>query len=71
ETGGIGSLMRPGANGEMLAPGASGADYAERIQALAGEGYDGLSASSHAHFRERLNWDAWARDLVAEMKARA
>ncbi|MEO0363378.1 MAG: glycosyltransferase family 4 protein [Pseudomonadota bacterium] len=71
ETGGIGSLMRPGANGEMLTPGASGADYAERIKALAGDGYDGLSASSHAHFRERLNWDAWARDLVAEMKARA
>lgn len=69
DTGGIGSLMAPGANGEMLPPGADGAAYAARIRALSGAGYAALSASSFAHYRTRLNWSAWARDVVAALRA--
>lgn len=62
DVGGIGSLMKPGENGEMMSPHASGQDYADKITALIEdpEEYKALSHSSFDHYNNRLSWHAWA-----------
>lgn len=62
DVGGIGSLMNPGENGEMMPPDASGQDYADRIIALIQnpDFYQKLSQRSFSHYKQKLSWDAWA-----------
>lgn len=66
DTGGIGSLVSAGVNGQMLPMAASGQEWAETIQALtaARESYTALSVSSFRHAHDRLTWDAWARGII-------
>ena len=72
DVGGIGSLMRPGWNGEMLPLNASASDYADRLVALAvePERYGALSRNSYRHFHENLTWTAWSKALIEMVEDR-
>jgi glycosyltransferase involved in cell wall biosynthesis len=71
DIGGIGSLMAPGRNGEMLPGDAGGAAYADRIMALTADraAYEALSRSSFEHCRDRLTWSAWTRELIGLLRS--
>lgn len=69
DVGGIESLVEQGVNGELLPLDADGRAYADRIMALTRdeESYRALARSSFRHYQARLNWDAWARDVLEMM----
>lgn len=70
-TGGIGSLMNEGTNGAMLPPGATGAEWADAIEAMTYDQtrYRALSQSSHAHCHAKLTWTAWADRITEVLKS--
>lgn len=65
-TGGIGSLMEDGRNGEMMPPGSDGAAYGAKIEQIVADPgtYGDLVESSFAHCRERLTWSAWSDGIL-------
>lgn len=70
DTGGIPSLVTPGANGVLMPPDADGAAYADRIAALIGDlpAWRAMCDSSYAYCRDNLTWDAWAQSLLVLMR---
>lgn len=68
-TGGIPTLVTPDANGRMMPEDAGANDWAAAIlQMLADpDAYAELRRGSHAAYRDRLNWHAWARALIADL----
>jgi glycosyltransferase involved in cell wall biosynthesis len=67
--GGIASLVSDGVNGQLMPLDANGKQWADVIKELtaSGERYSALRESSFVHFQRRLNWSAWARDLIADL----
>lgn len=67
DVGGIPSLISEGRNGHMFSLEDGAAAYAERIieDLSSPEHYQTLSASSFEVFRDTLNWDVWAAQMVA------
>lgn len=67
DTGGVASVVRHGENGLVLPGEASAADFAHAIEQCWRDraGYAALRASSRATYENRLNWDVWAREIVA------
>jgi glycosyltransferase involved in cell wall biosynthesis len=72
-TGGIGSLVNSGKNGWLMDYGAGGDRYAEALLLTLSDvrQYGEMRRSSFEHYRECLNWDAWAQGLIAALKSRA
>jgi glycosyltransferase involved in cell wall biosynthesis len=70
DTGGIGSLMAEGRNGRMLPMAAGPDDWAAAIHDLTADpkAHAALCRSSFAHARDRLTWEAWARDVTALLR---
>jgi len=70
DTGGVSSVVLHGKNGLVLPGAASASDYADAIEALWKDrpGYEALRRSSRTEYEERLNWQVWARELVALVK---
>jgi glycosyltransferase involved in cell wall biosynthesis len=71
-TGGVPEAVRDGENGFLLPPSARGEDYAKVIARLYQDDdlYYRLVKSSRQAFDERLNWDAWGRQvkkLISEL----
>ncbi len=66
DTGGVGTLMAPGRNGDMLAVSAGPDDWAEAICRLVedAETYHALTVSSFRHAHDHLTWQAWADGIV-------
>ncbi|MBC7228964.1 MAG: glycosyltransferase family 4 protein [Actinobacteria bacterium] len=64
-TGGLPEAVQDGVNGYVLAPEARGREYASLIRAVITDEdeYLRLRASSRRHYEERLNWNAWAKDV--------
>lgn len=69
--GGIPSILSEGENGIMLPHVAQGEEWAAAIRQLIADPvrYRALRESSFAFYRNRLNWTAWVRDMLAELKA--
>jgi len=65
DTGGVAGVIQDGRNGLLLPFAARGQEYAERIASLfLTEGrYERMAAASRRAFDERLNWDAWGREV--------
>jgi glycosyltransferase involved in cell wall biosynthesis len=71
-TGGVTSVVKDGETGILLPLGATGADFADQVEALvqSPERYAALSRAALADARERLNWDVWAERLERAVVAR-
>jgi glycosyltransferase involved in cell wall biosynthesis len=67
KVGGVGEVVRDGENGMALPLSAGAEDYAETIAKLwfNHDEYRALSAGARRAFDERLNWDAWGRQVRA------
>lgn len=70
-TGGVPSIVAEGRNGFTVPLEATGAEWGDRIAALARdpERYARLCETSRDEFEQRLNWDAWGArvaDIIAE-----
>ena len=63
---GGGVPVRNGENGILLPAGASGADYADAVQALLNDRarYQQLGRDGRQAFESRLNWGAWGRSMA-------
>ncbi|MDX2482400.1 MAG: glycosyltransferase family 4 protein [Pseudodonghicola sp.] len=70
QTGGIGSLMVEGQNGQMMSMEAGPQDWADAIRTLTGDPdrYGALCLSSFEHAQTRLTWEAWGRDVIDLMR---
>jgi glycosyltransferase involved in cell wall biosynthesis len=70
-TGGVGEIIRDGLNGVALGPDATAGDFADRIEELARDraAYGAMARAARDDFEQRLNWDAFARQVVAMMRA--
>lgn len=70
DTGGIGSLMDPPRNGQMVPEGSGAAGFAAAIDAVTEEPdtYRALSTSSYAHCSNHLTWEAWARGVTGHLE---
>jgi glycosyltransferase involved in cell wall biosynthesis len=70
DVGGMGSLVAEGVNGRMLPLEAGPTTWAQAIREMAADpaALDALGASSFAHVRAHLTWDAWAEALVARLR---
>lgn len=66
--GGIATLVEQGKNGFMLEPEASAEEYANVIQKYGqdSELYATLSVGARQVYMNRLNWNAWARNIIAK-----
>lgn len=71
DTGGVGSVIRDGVNGYLLAPDADGAAYAARISGICQNAkvYAQMVQNSRNEYEERLNWDAWGRAVKPVFEA--
>ena len=74
ETGGIGTLMRDGANGHMMSMSAGPADWAHTIAGMVSDRdrYQRLSEQSFLHARNHLSWSVWSQkvtDLLTDIVA--
>lgn len=69
DVGGISSLVSQGRNGRMLPLEASAGEWAAEIEDILADPtlYRALRATSFSHYRERLNWGAWTRELIADL----
>jgi glycosyltransferase involved in cell wall biosynthesis len=65
DTGGVSGAVREGRNGHLLPLDAEASDYAALVRAIWEDAprYRALCASSRALYDERLNWDAWGREV--------
>ena len=70
DVGGMGSLVTEGVNGRMIPPEAGPTVWAQAIQEITADpdALAALGATSFAHVREHLTWDAWAAALVARLR---
>lgn len=68
--GGMGSLVAEGVNGRMLPLAAGPAEWARAIWEMTDDrrALAALGASSFAHVRAHLTWDAWAAALLARLQ---
>ena len=66
QTGGTATMVRDGFNGYCLPADAPPEQYAERIIGLlrSPEQYRALCVSSRDEYESRLNWDAWAIQVM-------
>ena len=66
-TGGVPEVVRDGETGILLPPGADGAAYAAEVAALIDDPdrLQKLRLAVRKDYDDRLNWAAWARDVVA------
>ena len=66
-TGGVPEVVRDGETGILLPPGADGAAYAAEVAALIDDSdrLQRLRRAVRKDYDDRLNWAAWARDVVA------
>jgi glycosyltransferase involved in cell wall biosynthesis len=64
-TGGVNGAVKNGENGFLLPPNSSGKDYADLIADIFqnDEQYYSLVQKSRNLFDEKLNWDAWAKEV--------
>jgi glycosyltransferase involved in cell wall biosynthesis len=69
--GGVPEAVRDGENGLLLCAEAQPEAYADAIEAAFRDEarYERLIASTRRAFDERLNWDAWGRDIAEAMRA--
>ncbi|WP_210519756.1 glycosyltransferase family 4 protein [Hymenobacter terricola] len=72
DVGGISSFVQQGRNGYMLPLSATGEDFAHQIKQLLDDPqrYQRLRQQSREEYETRLNWDTWARQLLAELHKR-
>lgn len=70
-TGGLADLVKEGENGYLLPLEAKGAAYARIIREifLDPAAYSRLRETSRKRFEERLNWEAWAGDILDVFEA--
>jgi glycosyltransferase involved in cell wall biosynthesis len=66
DVGGTASVVDDGTTGFVLPQSASPEAFADVITRIASEGglYERLSRDARQKYESRLNWSAWARDLV-------
>jgi glycosyltransferase involved in cell wall biosynthesis len=71
DVGGVSEAVHDGKNGLVLAPDARPDAYAAAIEVIFGDNsaYNRLTASTRREFDDRLNWDAWGRDVAEAMLA--
>lgn len=69
--GGIPSLVTEGVNGRLMPIEAGPVEWGNAIRGMLSdpEAYCALRETSYRHFRDRLHWSAWARDLIANLVA--
>ena len=66
QVGGVAEMVCDGITGALLPMDAGPRDYAEVIRTLYQDAsrYKALRLASRQWYEQRLNWDAWARDVV-------
>ena len=64
DVGGIPEIVVDGSTGRVVSSGAPTAAWADAVIEVATK-RTSMSAASAARYADRLNWDAWARDVVA------
>lgn len=69
DTGGVGTIVRNGQDGVLLAPEAPADAYADAILELWADpdGYRDMQLSARSHFEERINWRAWGDTVDQEL----
>ncbi|MBK7406336.1 MAG: glycosyltransferase family 4 protein [Phycisphaerales bacterium] len=73
DAGGLPSVVRDGETGRVLPVAAGARDYADAIDAIAGDPglYERWSRSALARARATLNWDAWAGGVEGLLRSAA
>ncbi len=69
DTGGVAGHVAHGINGMLMPPAAEPEPYVAAVAALwrNRQAYAALVASTRRQYEERLNWDAWARSVLAHV----
>lgn len=68
DVGGVAQILRSEQNGFLFSPHAEATEYADKIMEVIREGtYSSYSKAAITAFKERLNWDTWAKRIKKEI----